>query len=90
MAIRPAASAAARALIRALPPKVVSGSSGSARPSVGGRDHLKPLSEQRRQFARLAGVVGGGDQPRAGIETQCHAGVLTRPSSAANTLAFDY
>jgi hypothetical protein len=32
--------------------------------------------QQGRDLARLAGIVGGGDQPRAGFESQSHGRTL--------------
>ena len=64
---RPVAAAAARAFSSALPMKVVSVSSGSGRSELGRRDHLDAVGRQQLgDLARLAGIVAGDDELRAG------------------------
>ena len=86
METRLLASAAARAFTIALPTKVVSGSSGSARPSVAAAMTSKRSSSSAASSLALPGIVGGGDQARSRIETERHAANLGRFPPRANLL----
>ena len=62
-AIRPEASAAARALSSGVADEGRLGLLGLGQAQLAGGDHLETAVQQGGDLARLAGIVGGGDQP---------------------------